>query len=385
MIVSFVFPCLNEEQSVAACVCRAREVIEATGHEPDIVVVDNGCTDRSAALAADAGARVIPEPRRGYGQALRTGIHAARGGIIFMADADGTYELEKIPEYLRCIEDNRADLVIGDRFHDLQAGAMPPLHRYVGTPALNRIMRLLFQAGVRDVNCGMRAFTRDAYQRMNLVTTGMEFASEMVIRAFNLGLRVDEVGIRYGKRTGESKLETFRDGLRHLRLMLLYSPDFLFILPAVWLWGLGALIVMVLFPQPLVIGSRAIDVHTMLIGAILNLAGLHLGSLGIVAKSYGHFTGLRLDPFIGYVSSRVRLKHGILAGGLAGLVGLGFAGWVLLRWAQAGFGNILLVRELVLALVSFSNGLVIIATAFLLSLMAIPHSDEHSPYYAQPG
>lgn len=380
-IVSFVFPCLDEEEGVGPCVEQAARAIRKAGYEPDIVVVDNGSTDRSAERAMAAGARVIPEARRGYGRALRTGFENARGAILFMADADGTYDLERIPEFIEGITEHDADLVIGNRYHDIREGAMPTLHRYLGTPILSTLMKVLFRTGVKDVNCGMRAFTRDAYERMALVTTGMELASEMVIRAIDQGLRIREVDITYHARIGESKLHTMRDGLRHLRLMLLYSPDFVLLIPAALAWIGGAALVIILFPKPLQIGARTIDTHTMLMGAILNLVGLQLGSLGILAKAYGHFAGLRNDALIGTWSGRLSLRHGLWVGGACALVGILVVLTVVYGWAKAGFGGIQFDRELVLGLVAISNGVVIAATAFVLSLMVIPHTGEKIPWH----
>jgi len=377
--VSFVFPCLDEEDGVGPCVREAKAQIESMGYTADIVVVDNGCKDRSVERAMEAGARIVHEPVQGYGQALRSGIEAAEGQIIFMADADGTYDLEKIPVFVRHILEDDADLVMGNRYHKIEKGAMPFLHRYLGTPVLGCIMKTLFKMKVRDVNCGMRAFTRDAYTRLNVVTTGMEFASEMVIRAIRLDYKICEVDLVYHVRIGDSKLRTMRDGLRHLRLILLYSPDVLFMLPAIILWTIGAAIVVILYPKPFYIGSRAIDVHTMLIGATMNLVGLYLGCLGIVAKAYGHFTGLRLDRLVGYWSGILRLKHGLYFGLFSSVVGFAFVIWVVVGWFQASFGNISFIRELILGLVFLSNGIVIAATSFVLSLMVIPHTPEKSP------
>ncbi len=384
-IVTFVFPCLDEEDGVGPSVEQAKAMIEGAGYQADILVVDNGSTDRSAERAIAAGARVVPEARRGYGRALRTGFENADGSIIFMADCDGTYELAKIPEFIRHITEGGADMVIGNRYHDIKEGAMPTLHRYLGTPTLSLLMRILFKTGVKDVNCGMRSFTKDAYERMNLVTTGMELASEMVIRSINMELKIQEVDFAYHPRVGESKLHTVRDGLRHLRLMLLYSPDFLFLAPAAVCWVLGALVVLLLFPNPVFVGERAIDLHTMLVGATLNLAGLYLGALGIIAKAYGHFAGLRRDPFVARWSAKLTLRHGLYVGTAFALIGALLVASVVYGWVNAGFGNIRFDRELVLGLVSISNGIVVGATSFVLSLMVIPHSGELSPHYVPTG
>ena len=370
---------MNEEEGVGPCVAEAKKQIEGIGYTADIVVVDNGCTDRSPERARAAGARVVKESRRGYGRAIRTGIEAAHGAILFMADADGTYDLEKIPAFVEGITKHNADLVIGNRYHKIEKGAMPVMHRYLGTPILTLLLKMMFRTSVRDVNCGMRAFTRDAYDRLNLVTTGMEFASEMVVRAFNHQYVIREVNFTYHARVGDSKLRTLRDGLRHVRLLFLYSPDFLFLVPAAVCWILGAVLVLLLYPNPLLLGERAIDIHTMLVGATLNLCGLYLGSLGIIAKAYGHFTGLRLDRWISFWSGRLRLTHGLAIGAVCAVLGFAFIGTVINAWFKVDFGNISYVRELVLGLVSVSNGIVVVATSFVLSLMVIQHTPEKSP------
>src|ERR1700689_3036345 len=230
-LLSVIIPCLNEAENIELCVKAAWSAIELAGIAGEVIVSDNGSEDGSAELAAAAGALVVHEPRRGYGSAYIAGFAAARGTYIVMADADLTYDFNEIPSFLHELQAG-ADMVIGDRMQNIPPGAMPWLHRYVGNPLLSRFLNLLFHTGVSDAHCGMRAFRRDGLETLALRTTGMEFASEMVVRAAKGELDIREIPIEYHPRGGESKLSSFRDGWRHLPFLLLPSPNHLFILPA---------------------------------------------------------------------------------------------------------------------------------------------------------
>jgi len=241
LIVSVVIPCLNEAENIEACVKSALEALETSGIPGEVLVADNASEDRSAELAEAAGARVIHEPRRGYGSAYLAGFRAARGRYIVMADADLTYDFAEIPNFVEHL-DKGSDLVMGDRMDQIQPGAMPWLHRYVGNPILSGTLNLFFRTGVRDAHCGMRAIRRDVLPRLDLHATGMEFASEMVVRAAKEKLNISQFPIEYHPRGGESKLSTWRDGWRHLRFLLVHSPTHLFIVPAMVMLALGVLI-----------------------------------------------------------------------------------------------------------------------------------------------
>ena len=221
--VSVVIPCLNEAASIERCVESAWEALDALGAEGEVIVADNGSTDGSPELAAAAGARVVRERRRGYGSAYLAGFAAARGEYIVMADADLTYDFGDIPRFVEQLDDG-AHLVMGNRMANIKPGAMPWHHRYIGNPVLTGVLNLFFRTGVRDAHCGMRAVRRDVLPRLDLRTTGMEFASEMVIRAAKENLEIREIPIEYHPREGESKLSSFRDGWRHLRFLLVHSP-----------------------------------------------------------------------------------------------------------------------------------------------------------------
>ena len=226
--ISVVLPCLNEAGGITKCIKDIHTAVATTSFSYEVVVCDNGSTDDSAVLAEQAGARVVAESRRGYGSAYLTGIRAARGRYIVLADADGTYDFYKIPVFVKALEAGH-DFVVGNRFAGvMEPGAMPWLHRYVGNPILSALLRAWFGVRVRDAHCGMRAIERSAYDKLKLKTTGMEFASEMIIRAGRAGLIIAEVPLNYRKRVGDSKLRTFRDGWRHLRFMLLFAPGVVF-------------------------------------------------------------------------------------------------------------------------------------------------------------
>src|ERR1700730_1336246 len=287
VLVSVVIPCLNEAENIERCVTTALDVMRGMGVEGEVVVADNDSEDDSAQLAERAGARVVIERRRGYGSAYLAGFEAARGRYIVMADADLTYDFNEIPRFVAALEEG-AEMVIGDRMDNIQPGAMPWLHRYVGTPVLTGLLNLFFRTGVNDAHCGMRALRRDVLPRLDLRTTGMEFASEMVIRAAKEHLKIAEFPIEYHPRGGESKLSSFRDGWRHLRFLLVHSPTHLFILPGTLLAGLGTLIT-VLVGGGLDFFGRAWGIHALIGGALLMIVGTQVVALGLCAHAYGTY------------------------------------------------------------------------------------------------
>src|SRR5919201_1251420 len=266
--VSVVIPCLNEAETIAECITRARDVLEESGLGGEVIVVDNGSTDGSGELARAAGALVVDEPRRGYGSAYLAGLDVARGDYIVMVDADLTYDFSEIPRFVRELE-RGAQVVIGNRMRSLQPGAMPVLSR-IGNPLLTGFLNVLHRTNVRDVHCGMRALRREVLSLLNLRTVGMEFASEMVIRATREHLDVREVPIELHPRLGDSKLEPFRDGWRHLRVILVYNPTFLFLLPGTAMLLAGSLITLLVFVQVPVFG-RNLYIHSLILGCLLIL------------------------------------------------------------------------------------------------------------------
>src|SRR5919197_3831530 len=287
--VSVVIPCLDEAETIAECVRRARAVLDESGLVGEVIVVDNGSTDGSGDLARAAGAEVVEEPRRGYGSAYLAGLAVARGDYIVMVDADLTYDFGEIPCFVEQL-DHGAQLVVGNRMQRIKPGAMSWLSR-VGNPLLSGFLNVLHRTNVHDAHCGMRALRRDVLPVLNLRTVGMEFASEMVIRAARERLDVREVPIALHPRVGESKLSPFRDGWRHLRLILVYNPTFLFIVPGAVMFVVGSLITLLVFLEVPVFG-RNLLVHSLIFGCLLILIGVQAMGLGLCARAFGvYFIG----------------------------------------------------------------------------------------------
>jgi glycosyltransferase involved in cell wall biosynthesis len=367
--VSVVIPCLNEAENIELCVRTAREALARAEIDGEVVVVDNASEDGSAALAAAAGARVVHEPRRGYGSAYLAGFAAARGRYIVMADADLTYDFNEIPRFVAELEGG-AELVMGDRMDNIHPGAMPWLHRYVGNPVLTGLLNVFFDTGVKDAHCGMRALRRDVLPRLDLRTTGMEFASEMVIRAAKERLRIAEFPIEYHPRGGESKLSSFRDGWRHLRFLLVHSPTHLFILPGALLAGLGTVIV-ALVGGGLDILGRSWGVHALIGGALLMIVGTQVLALGLCAHAYGTYFMAARDPWFDRMRARFRLEHGLLLGGAFMLVGLVAGAVILATWISHGFGSLADEHLAVVAATLVIVGIQIFFSSFLLSILGL--------------
>jgi glycosyltransferase involved in cell wall biosynthesis len=335
-------------------------------------VADNDSEDDSRRLAEEAGARVVLERRRGYGSAYLAGFAAARGRYIVMADADLTYDFNEIPRFVAELEAG-AEMVIGDRMDNIQPGAMPWLHRYIGNPILTGLLNLFFRTGVNDAHCGMRAVRRDVLPRLDLRTTGMEFASEMVIRASKEKLKIAEFPIEYHPRGGESKLSSFRDGWRHLRFLLVHSPNHLFIVPGTLLAGAGTLIV-ILVGTGLDLFGRTWGLHALIGGALLMIVGTQVLALGLCAHAYGtYFMGER-DPWFDRMRARFRLEHGLLLGGAFMLVGLTIGGVILATWLAHGLGSLSDERAAVIAASLIIVGIQIFFSSFLLSILGLRRS-----------
>ncbi len=368
-MVSVVIPCLNEAENIEHCVLAARAALDRMDVRGEVIVADNASEDDSAALAARAGAHVVVEPRRGYGSAYLAGFAASRGDYIVMADADLTYDFGEIPRFVTELQAG-AELVMGDRMDNIQPGAMPWLHRYVGNPLLSGLLNLFFRTGVNDAHCGMRALRREVLGRLDLRTTGMEFASEMVIRASKENLRIAEFPIEYHPRGGESKLSSFRDGWRHLRFLLVHSPTHLFILPGLGLSGLG-LLLMILVAAGLSFFGRAWGIHALIGGALLTIIGTQVLALGLCAHAYGtYFMGER-DPWFDRMRARFRLEHGLLLGGAFTLVGLALGAVIVATWIAHGFGSLADERLAVIAASLVIVGIQIFFSSFLLSILGL--------------
>ena len=370
--VTVVLPCLDEEASIGEVIDGARAALAGLDRPYEILVVDNGCSDATASVARDRGARVLVEPVRGYGAALRRGIDAAAHEVVVMGDGDRSYDLGQLERVAEPILRGQADLVIGNRMGGLQRGAMPLSHRYLGNPGLSFVLRLLFRGQVRDAHCGLRAVSRTAYRRLGCVTTGMEFASEMIVRALDLGLRVAECDVTYRPRLGRSKLRPLHDGWRHLRLMLLHGPTRALLWPGVALWTLGLVVCAPLAFGPIVIEGRWIDVHMMMMGGLLNILSVQAITIGLLAKTYAHQSGLRRDPVVAWLLRHLTLERALAVTVPPILLGSGMAAWIVLSWMASGFGDLDESRLLFLAILLLVNGFQLATSAYLLAIMKVP-------------
>jgi glycosyltransferase involved in cell wall biosynthesis len=316
--VSIVMPCLNEEETVGVCVAKARTWLSTSGFEGEVIVVDNGSTDRSIEVASRAGARVVHEPTPGYGQAYQRGFAEARGEFIVMGDSDDTYDFSNLTPLLEPL--NRgSDLVLGNRFTGgIAEGAMPWAHRYIGSPIINFLIRLFIGTDIGDSQSGLRAFRGNLAERLRLRSGGMEFASEMIVRAARAGLTITEVPAPYAIRQGESKLSTVRDGWRHLRFLLLAAPDYLFILPGLTLTFLGIATLVISFAAPVGVEIGSLTWQPVFAATIFLAIGANTLLLGMIAKIHGCAVGLLPEDRWVRLYRRVFRLEGVLA--LAGLM-----------------------------------------------------------------
>jgi glycosyltransferase involved in cell wall biosynthesis len=375
--ISVVLPCLNESETVGVCVSKALASLAAAGLSGEVIVADNGSTDGSIQVAQSAGARVVHVEQRGYGNALRGGIQAARGTYVLMADSDDSYDLTHIPRFVEQLKSG-ADLVMGNRFRGgIQKGAMPFLHRYLGNPLLTAAGRLFFHSPCGDFHCGLRAFRKDSYQRMQIRSTGMEFASEMVVKASLLHMKVCEVPTTLAPdgRSRPPHLRTWHDGWRHLRFLLMYSPRWLFLYPGFFFLLVGLAAGLWLLPGPRHIGAVEFDVHTLLYAFGSMLVGFQLLAFAVLAKVFAITEGLLpADPAFDRLFDYVRLETGLLLGAALLLVGIAGSVFALSSWAQTSFGPLdpqTMLRIVMPAVFSLTLGAQVIFSSFLLSILGL--------------
>jgi hypothetical protein len=378
--VSVVLPCLNEERTIGSCIEKALWALKAYNLNGEIIVSDNGSSDRSVEICKRHGVEVVHQRQRGYGNAYLKGIEAARGKYIVMADSDDTYDLRELDRFITPLRDG-ADLVMGNRFAGkILPGAMTWSHRYIGNPILSWLMKSMFGTSVGDSHSGLRSFTREAYNRLKLRAPGMEFASEMVINAARIRLNVTEVPITYYPREGDSKLRTIRDGWRHLRYMLLRSPTHLFFVPGASLLLAGLVALVPFLWGPVTIGGHPFDIHTMFFFGVCSLAGFQIMTLGLFTRLLAVREGVDSeDKLLRKVVSAFSLERGLLIGGTLLLVGLGGEFLVASKWLSSGFGALTLsdTRLAFFALIAAVLGLQAMFSSFYL--MAILGSPTTRP------
>jgi glycosyltransferase involved in cell wall biosynthesis len=388
--LSIVMPCLNEAETIEACVEKAIAFVRRTGVSAEVVVADNGSTDNSAALARAKGAHVIAVAEKGYGAALRAGIRAARGRYVVIGDADNSYDFSRLDAF---VEQLRAghDLVMGNRFRGgIAPDAMPPLHRYVGNPVLSFLGRTFFNVRIGDFHCGLRGFDRDRILALELHTAGMEFASEMVIAAALRGYSIVEVPTTL-KKDGRSRpphLRTWRDGWRHLRFLLMFSPRWLFLYPGFALILAGLVGALVLFPGPLRVGGISFGIHTFLVAAVAMLVGTQVIGFGLVAQRFAIANGfLPESRYWAKLLAAITVERGLVFAGLIGAAGLAGLIWSLTKWAALNFGPLLhfdVLRIMILSLTAIAGGVQIAFTSFLLGIMDLPLQRSRSLSESRP-
>lgn len=376
--LTILMPCLNEAETLAVCIDKAMAFLARAGVSGEVLVADNGSTDGSQAIARDRGARVVDVPARGYGAALLGGISAARGCYVIMGDADDSYDFSRLEPFLDRLRTG-ADLVLGNRFKGgIERGAMPFLHRYLGNPVLSFLGRIFFSIPVGDFHCGLRGFNTQAMRSLGLQTTGMEFASEMVVRAALAGLRIEEAPttLKPDGRSRPPHLRTWRDGWRHLKFLLMYSPRWLFFYPGGLLTALGVVLATVLFAGPVNLGAVQMDLNTFVAACLMIVAGVQLITFGVLSRTYAALTGFLpqgkvSEAILPHVSteSMALLGVGLIIAGLASF------GYALSVWLGVNLGallNPLIPRFVMGGLALTVIGLQTFFAAFLLGTFAIP-------------
>jgi glycosyltransferase involved in cell wall biosynthesis len=376
--LSIIIPCLNEAESLPHCLSKSFSFLARNQIIGEVIIVDNGSSDGSASIALDYKATVVTEPEKGYGNALMAGINKSRGKYIIMGDADDSYDFSAIMPFLDLLR-NGYDLVIGNRFKGgIQKGAMPFLHRYLGNPLLSFAGRLFFRIRIGDFHCGLRGFSRACYDRLELRTGGMEFASEMIVKAALLKLKITETPVILypDKRSQSSHLRTWKDGWRHLRFLLLYSPGWLFLVPGIVLMTLGIIGFLLLVTGPISIGDKKLDIHTLMYTSGFILLGFQFISFYIFSKLYAATHGLipYQQKFINRFSRFFKLEKGIVLGLLLFVAGVYLSIKSVLYWKHAGFGNldpVKVLRWVIPSVTLLVLGVQLIISCFYLSILAI--------------
>ncbi len=368
--VSVVMPCLNEEKGIGICLKKIKEVFAKQNLKGEIIVADNGSVDRSRQICEEEGARVFSEAVPGYGSAYLRGLREARGKFILIADSDNTYDFGYIPEFLQALEQGY-DFVIGSRFKGkISRGAMPWVNRYIGNPILSGMTRLFFRTELSDIHCGMRAFTREAYQKMNLRSLGMEFATEMVVSALTNNMRIKEIPISYYPRYGQSKLVPLYDAWRHIRFMLLYCPVWLYFVPASICFVPGLFFLILLSRGPIFFLGHYWDIHFLIFSSAVTILSCQILSLGVFAHVFAINEGfIKKDRITSAFERSFSLEKGLLIGAVLFLIGFGINFLIFVEWFLRDFGALYRIREAVLGMTLLVIGLQTIFSSFFISFL----------------
>jgi glycosyltransferase involved in cell wall biosynthesis len=376
---SIIMPCLNEAETLALCIDKAHAFLERNNISGEVIVADNGSSDGSQIIAEKHGARVVNVSKLGYGAALMGGFKAARGQYIIMGDADDSYSFTELMPFIIKLREG-FDLVMGNRFKGgIKPGAMPMLNRYLGNPVLTAIGRLFFGSPIRDFHCGLRGFRKSAIELLDLQTTGMEFASEMVVKATLHKLRITEVPTTLSPdgRSRPPHLRRWRDAWRHLRFLLLYSPRWLFLYPGIIFIAVGSAVMFALMSGPKTIGGITFDIHTMLYAAILVIIGVQVVAFALFSKVFA--VNARLIPEDIRIKSALRivtLERGLMLGVLLSLVGIAGSIYAFIVWGRISFGQLVpssMMRIVIPSLTFLAVGIQIIFASFFLSVLMVRH------------
>jgi glycosyltransferase involved in cell wall biosynthesis len=367
--LSVVLPALNEEETVGECITRIRRVFSSRGIEGEIIIADSS-TDRTPSIARDLGATVVRPSRRGYGNAYLAGLAAARGELIAIGDADNTYDFLELPRLLDRLEETGADMVFGSRLRgEIREGAMPWLHQYIGNPLLTRLLNVVFGTHISDAHSGFRLFRREALARLNLKTGGMEFASEMFIEAAKAGLKIEEVPITYHPRESPSKLNSFSDGWRHIRFMLLYKPLPFLAVPGFLFAFLGLLMMLLFFFE---VGIETSRLHTFILSALAFIGGLQILLMGINIKVYSVIHGFsEQSRLVSHLMNYYSLERELFIGALLMAIGIFVGVTIVQQWIASGLGELSQVTNAVWSLALFLSGLQIVFSVIFISMMLL--------------
>jgi glycosyltransferase involved in cell wall biosynthesis len=372
MKYSIILPCKNEEDTVSTVILKARKILP----DAEIIVVDNNSTDNSAKLARKIGAKILKEPIPGYGAALLQGFKEAGGEYVIMCDADNTYDLLELPKLLKYVnEKNNYDIIIGNRMNkNMKREAMPFMHKYLGNPFLSSIMRFMFNNNIKDSQSGLRIIKKSSLEKLNLQSSGMEIASEIIIKALKLNMKIKETNITYYPRIGESKLRSFNDGWKHLKMMLLYSPDHLFLIPGITLFVLGFLLITVLLFQKIQFFGITLVTHPAIIGSLMTILGFQIMQLWAYAKTYRVTIFDERDELISKMHKAISLENSMIFGSLLILLGIIIGIIIIATWIQRDLGKIDYFEKSIFALTIIVLGIQTIFSGFMLSILGTKRS-----------
>ena len=366
MKYSIIFPCKDEESTIAICISKAKKVLP----NAEIIVVDNNSKDKSSNIAKRLGANVIIEKRDGYGAALLKGFNVAKGKYIIMCDADNTYDLLELSNLIKYTDTDKYDMIIGNRLNKkMKNGSMPFLHRYIGNPLLSALMRYMFHNQITDTHSGLRIIKKSSLEKLQLQSAGMEIASEMIIKASKMNMKIKEVDISYGPRIGESKLKSFNDGWKHLKMMLLYSPNHLFLIPGLFLFALGMMILIIMYSGPVTIYGWRLETHPAIVGSFLAILGYQIIMLWLYAKTYAVNILEERNRIIDWIDKNVNLEKSIIIGICLFFVGAIIGIFIVHEWISSSFGQLFELRRAIFAMTLLILGMETIFSGFMLSIL----------------